>query len=161
MDNRTKSQIEADHQRELHAKKVAASLPDSLFDDDEEMQRIREAMAPMLDRAQRIRQVRVKFTMMVSPNLGVIQRAEREMKAAALEDALEGNFDFPRACDVAQRIEGMRHQAAALELARQACDEPPVFVEQLKSLQRMLVARLEALRQQYVEDHPELLEDGQ
>ncbi|MFT4195000.1 hypothetical protein [Ottowia sp.] len=161
MQYQSNKEAEAARKREQRIKDAVRDLPDEVVDGDEEIQRLKKQIEPLAEHAQRVRSLRRGLVLQnLRANItSQLQQARQAMKQAALDDALAGEFTFPRYMAIAQRIPDLEDQMEAARLAEQASEEPLPFVDTLGLLNIALWNTLQERKREYVEAHPELLEE--
>lgn len=161
-----------DHQRrraaaepQIRFEAAARALPDSLFADDEEIQRLTleaDAMQHRAENESRMRLAGGGLDHVVASMQRELQQAQQAMKWAAADDAIDGAFDFPRSAAIAQRITDLRRRLEAATLARETFAIKPgggwtALGDDARRARNTLFEALILRKRAHLKAHPELL----
>ena len=158
----------ARHQTPEHRfEQAARALPDSLFADDPEVSRLSKEVATMRQRLDGLgtSNRRAELAEAVCKFEAQLAQGADEQRAAAVDDALAGHFDFPRAVAVGERIARARHRLESAKLAqavflRSAPEQGSVFRPAYESARAALTHTLLQKKREHLRAHPELLNRG-
>lgn len=146
-----------------HFEAVARALSDDVVADDPEVKRLAaEATAKDL-RAKRVARTncREELKRTIQQLLDQIACAEKEMRLAAVDDALDGALDFPRAVRVAGRADPLRRQLDSAQIALAVFMKSPLerteFEDDVAIARNALQETLLSREHKYLREHPELL----
>ncbi|SEA76477.1 hypothetical protein [Variovorax sp. YR216] len=146
-----------------HAEATARKLDDGLFADDPEIQRLTQEHQTIAARVERLgRASRTELQAAIQRIEQEVSAVQDQVRGAAVDDVLAGDFDFPRGAALVLRAEQLRHQLEAARRALEIIVKPPherthFDAEAHRAKEALAVALLERKRA-YVAAHPELLD---
>lgn len=152
-----------DSASQRHFEAVARTLSDDVVADDPEVKRLAAEAAAKDLRAKRVARTscreELKRTMQrLHDQIGC---AEKEIRLAAVDDALDGALDFPRAVRAAGRMEPLRRQLDAAQIALAVLMKSPLdrteFEDDATTARNALREALLSRKTAYLLEHPELL----
>lgn len=162
--------IERERQRtamapQMHLEATARALPDAMFADAPEIRRLTQEHDAIANRVKRLERAnRADVQAAIRRIEQAIAQAHEELRGAAVDDALDGDFAFARSATVSRRSEALRRQLEAARLALEVFAKPPPERNQFdEQAQRAKAARADALlerKRAYVAAHPELLRNS-
>ena len=142
---------------------VARALSDNLVAGDSEVKRLSDEATAKDLRAKRVARsnCREELKRTIQQLLAQIESAEKEMHLAAVDDALDGALEFPRAVRIAGRLDPLRRQLDAAQVALAVFMKSPLerteFEDDAASARNALQEALLLRKRKYLLEHPDLL----
>ena len=142
---------------------VARALSDDLVAGDSEVKRLSDEATAKDLRAKRMARsnCREELKRTIQQLLDQVACAEKEMHLAAVDDALDGALEFPRAVRIAGRLDPLRRQLDAAQVALAVFMKSPLerteFEDDATIARNALQEALLSCKHEYLRGHPELL----
>lgn len=156
----------ASRAQQAHAEVTARALPDDLFADDPEIQRLTRAYDTVATRVKRLERLghatRADAQAAVTRLEQDMSQVQKQIRGAAVDDALDGDFTFPRSSALFRHSEDLRRQLEGARLASEVFAKSVLernhFDEELSRAREALLDALLERKRAHVDAHPELLE---
>lgn len=175
--NRTPATISAPPDPEVFSRRWAAGaadrhftetvrrLPDAMFADYPEIVSLSAEVA-LWQRRSKLpsRTDRERLEQSIADLHEQLAKVNESLRFAALDDAAEGDFEFPRALEASERAELLRRRLDAARLTREEINKPVFangvqgrYAEEIACANTRLWDTLFRLKSEHVKAHPELL----
>lgn len=149
-----------------HVMETVRRLPDAMFADHPEIVSLSAEVATW-QRRSKLPSVtdRGRLEQAIADLVTQLAKVDESLRFAALDDAAEGDFEFPRALEASERAELLRRRLGAARLVREEINKPVFangvqgrYAEEIACAQTRLRDALFRLKSEHVSAHPELLE---
>ncbi|MBT9462538.1 hypothetical protein [Hydrogenophaga sp.] len=141
---------------------IARGLPDALFAGHPEIERLTAALTLLQARADDVAMRKTHPATIAEAMTGMQRQLDagaEEFRLAALDDALKGDLEFPRALATKQSMEVVELRLRAARLAyADLCRSPPEqgeFRDRARQAETALKNALFLLKREHVQAHPE------
>lgn len=143
---------------------VARGLPDALFASRPEIQRLTAQLHLLQARADGVAMRKTQPSTIAEAMAGMQRQLDagaEELRLAALDDALHGDLEFPRALATKKSMDALAFKLQAARMAYADLSRSPPeqgeFRDQARQAETALKNALFRLKREHVQAHPELL----